>query len=124
MLLHVNGLNMKLDCLETDEDQGDIMRSQDEKTEYEDMEDMTIANNKNYIETNDISGRGVTNTLVKKVDGACTSYMIPEGLMESFKATSSCWKCVMRLKRTMKEKRLSWKLCKKTLTTNNKTWKL
>ncbi|KAM0011256.1 hypothetical protein Hdeb2414_s0017g00508021 [Helianthus debilis subsp. tardiflorus] len=28
----------------------------------------------------------VTNTLVKKVDGACTSYMIPEGLMESFKA--------------------------------------
>ncbi|KAJ0606548.1 hypothetical protein HanHA89_Chr03g0086381 [Helianthus annuus] len=124
MLLHVNGLNMKLDCLETDEDQGDIMRSQDEKTEYEDMEDMTIANNKNYIETNDISGRGVTNTLVKKVDGACTSYMIPEGLMESFKATSSCWKCVMRLKRIMKEKRLSWKLCKKTLTTNNKTWKL
>ncbi|KAF5812730.1 hypothetical protein HanRHA438_Chr03g0101191 [Helianthus annuus] len=111
-------------CLETDEDQGDIMRSQDEKTEYEDMEDMTIANNKNYIETNDISGRGVTNTLVKKVDGACTSYMIPEGLMESFKATSSCWKCVMRLKRIMKEKRLSWKLCKKTLTTNNKTWKL
>ncbi|KAJ0820174.1 hypothetical protein HanPSC8_Chr16g0704721 [Helianthus annuus] len=25
-------------------------------------------------------------TLVKKVDGVCISYMIPEGLMESFKA--------------------------------------
>ncbi|KAF5778956.1 hypothetical protein HanRHA438_Chr12g0564971 [Helianthus annuus] len=88
------------------------------------MEHMTIANKENYIEKNDISGRGVTNTLVKKVDGACTSsYMIPEGLMESFKATT-CWKCVMRLKRIMKEKRLSWKLCKKTLTTNDKTWKL
>ncbi|KAJ0725958.1 hypothetical protein HanPI659440_Chr12g0464801 [Helianthus annuus] len=31
-------------------------------------------------------GRGVTNTLVKKVDGACSSYMISEWLMESFKA--------------------------------------
>ncbi|KAM0055349.1 putative ligase [Helianthus debilis subsp. tardiflorus] len=31
-------------------------------------------------------GRGVTNTLVKKVDGACTLYMIPKGLVESFKA--------------------------------------
>ncbi|MFS7903625.1 hypothetical protein Hanom_Chr01g00026241 [Helianthus anomalus] len=46
------------DCLETDEDEGDIMRSQDEADqdkEYEDMEDMTIANNENDIETNDIS---------------------------------------------------------------------
>ncbi|KAJ0951094.1 hypothetical protein HanPSC8_Chr02g0055941 [Helianthus annuus] len=49
------------DCLETDEDEGDIMRSQDlqdeadQDKEYEDMEDMTIANNENDIETNDIS---------------------------------------------------------------------
>ncbi|KAM0039844.1 hypothetical protein Hdeb2414_s0012g00386731 [Helianthus debilis subsp. tardiflorus] len=82
----------------------DSVDEADQDKEYEDMEDMTIANNENYIETDDISGRGITNTLVKKVDGACTSYMIPEGLMESFKATS-CWKCVMRLKRIMKEKK-------------------
>ena len=32
-------------------------------------------------------GRGVTDTLIKKVDGGDTSYMIPSGLMESFKAS-------------------------------------
>ncbi|KAL4590537.1 hypothetical protein LXL04_003469 [Taraxacum kok-saghyz] len=30
--------------------------------------------------------RGVTNRLIKKVGGGDTSYMIPEGFMESFKA--------------------------------------
>ncbi|KAL8242016.1 hypothetical protein R6Q59_012318 [Mikania micrantha] len=31
-------------------------------------------------------GRGVTNTMIKKLEGASTSYIIPNGLMESFKA--------------------------------------
>ncbi|KAL8267756.1 hypothetical protein R6Q59_001554 [Mikania micrantha] len=33
-------------------------------------------------------GRGVKNTLIKKVEGP-TSYMIPEGLIESFKANAN-----------------------------------
>ncbi|KAM0008667.1 putative transposase, Ptta/En/Spm, plant [Helianthus debilis subsp. tardiflorus] len=46
---------------------------------------LAVMNKENY-EYRRLYGRGVTNTLVKKVDGAVTSYMIPEGLMESFKA--------------------------------------
>ncbi|KAJ0521644.1 hypothetical protein HanIR_Chr10g0473371 [Helianthus annuus] len=46
---------------------------------------LVVMNKENYGYRR-LYGRGVTNTLVKKVDGACTSYMIPEGLMESFKA--------------------------------------
>ncbi|KAM0056947.1 putative transposase, Ptta/En/Spm, plant [Helianthus debilis subsp. tardiflorus] len=46
---------------------------------------LVVMNKENYGYRR-LYGRGVTNTLVKKVDGACISYMIPEGLMESFKA--------------------------------------
>ncbi|KAJ0532654.1 hypothetical protein HanIR_Chr09g0399351 [Helianthus annuus] len=46
---------------------------------------LVVMNKKNYVYRR-LYGRGVTNTLVEKVDDACTSYMIPEGLMESFKA--------------------------------------
>ncbi|KAJ0477688.1 hypothetical protein HanHA300_Chr13g0491431 [Helianthus annuus] len=46
---------------------------------------LVVMNKENYGYRR-LYGRGVTNTLVKKVDGACTSYMISEGLMESFKA--------------------------------------
>ncbi|MFS7905595.1 hypothetical protein Hanom_Chr01g00049501 [Helianthus anomalus] len=46
---------------------------------------LVVMNNENYGYRR-FYGRDVTNTLVKKVDGACTSYLISEGLMESFKA--------------------------------------
>ncbi|KAF5764796.1 putative transposase, Ptta/En/Spm, plant [Helianthus annuus] len=41
---------------------------------------LVVMNKENYG-YHRLYGRGVTNTLVKKVDGSCTSYMIPEGLM-------------------------------------------
>ncbi|KAL8223878.1 hypothetical protein R6Q57_019353 [Mikania cordata] len=46
---------------------------------------LVVINKENYGYRR-LYGRGVTNTLIKKVEGASASYMIPEGLMESFKA--------------------------------------
>ncbi|KAL8260538.1 hypothetical protein R6Q59_028491 [Mikania micrantha] len=45
---------------------------------------LVVMNKENY-KYRRLYGRGVTNTLIKKVEGP-TSYMIPEGLIESFKA--------------------------------------
>ncbi|KAL8252259.1 hypothetical protein R6Q59_035952 [Mikania micrantha] len=45
---------------------------------------LVVMNKENYGYRR-LYGRDVTNTLIKKVEGP-TSYMIPEGLMESFKA--------------------------------------
>ncbi|KAD4585319.1 hypothetical protein E3N88_22920 [Mikania micrantha] len=46
---------------------------------------LVVMNKENYGYRR-LYGRGVTNTLIKKVEGPSTSYMITEGLMESFKA--------------------------------------
>ncbi|KAL8226906.1 hypothetical protein R6Q57_016738, partial [Mikania cordata] len=55
-------------------------------TENENIIDpfLVVMNKENY-EYRLLYGGGVTNTLIKKVDGPSTSYMIPEGLMQSFK---------------------------------------
>ncbi|KAL8200029.1 hypothetical protein R6Q57_011368 [Mikania cordata] len=45
---------------------------------------LVVMNKENY-EYRRLYGRGVTNTLIKKVEDASTSYMILEGLTESFK---------------------------------------
>ncbi|KAL8255313.1 hypothetical protein R6Q59_033534 [Mikania micrantha] len=45
---------------------------------------LVVMNKENYGYRR-LYGRGVTNTLIKKVEGP-TSYMIPDGLIESFKA--------------------------------------
>ncbi|KAL8233658.1 hypothetical protein R6Q59_019758 [Mikania micrantha] len=46
---------------------------------------LVVMNKENYGYRR-LYGRCVTNTLIKKVEGHSTSYMITEGLMESFKA--------------------------------------
>ncbi|KAL8201851.1 hypothetical protein R6Q57_010998 [Mikania cordata] len=46
---------------------------------------LVVINKENYGYRR-LYGRGVTNTLIKKVEGPSTSYMIIEGLMKSFKA--------------------------------------
>ncbi|KAL8237842.1 hypothetical protein R6Q59_018923 [Mikania micrantha] len=46
---------------------------------------LVVMNKENYGYRR-LYGRGVTNTMIKKLDGASTSYIIPDGLMESFKA--------------------------------------
>ncbi|KAI3814067.1 hypothetical protein L1987_18811 [Smallanthus sonchifolius] len=71
----------------------DTARKIEQMKNYKPIEDdsatvdpfFVVMNKENYGYRR-LYGRGVTNTLIKKVDGACTSYMIPEGLMESFKA--------------------------------------
>ncbi|KAD7117508.1 hypothetical protein E3N88_04776 [Mikania micrantha] len=46
---------------------------------------LVVMNKENYGYRR-LYGRGVTNTMIKKLDGASTSYIIPDGVMESFKA--------------------------------------
>ncbi|KAL4573773.1 hypothetical protein LXL04_020590 [Taraxacum kok-saghyz] len=48
-------------------------------------------------------GRGVTNTLIKKVGGGDTSYMIPEALMESFKSNEVERNQLIEMKKEIQE---------------------
>ncbi|KAD2393506.1 hypothetical protein E3N88_40483 [Mikania micrantha] len=59
-----------------------------EATENENttIDSFLVVMNKESYGYRRLYGRGVTNTLLKKVEGPSTSYMITEGLMESFKA--------------------------------------
>ncbi|KAL8246088.1 hypothetical protein R6Q59_007304 [Mikania micrantha] len=71
----------------------------------------------------------VTNTLIEKVEGFPTSYLIQEGLMKAFKANvdvekSQLPKCARRLKMIMKGKKMSLKPCVKIFIVSDKTWNL
>ncbi|KAL4582396.1 hypothetical protein LXL04_006944 [Taraxacum kok-saghyz] len=62
-----------------------------------------VVMNKEHDGYRHLYGRGVTNRLIKKVGGGDTSYMIPEALMESFKANEVERNQLIEMKKEIQE---------------------
>ena len=62
-----------------------------------------VVMNKEHDGYRRLYGRGVSNRLIKKVGGGDTSYMIPEALMETFKANEVERNQLIEIKKEIQE---------------------